>query len=142
MANAADYLTRTIPSGTWGNLQFEVFDLALANGDAIASTHDLAIFGPGIEPIDACLWVTDLAAAASSTLDVGFKSVSGTNQDDPLWAFQTAVITAVAFTRKTRTTAPFVMAQRMYLRATVRGAAQTDASAHKIGIFYRYRGNL
>jgi len=142
MANAADYLTRTIPSGTWGNLQFESFDLALANGDAIASTHDLAILNAGIEPVDACLWVTNLAAAASSTLDVGFKSVSGTNQDNTTWAFATAVITAVAFLRKTATTAPFVMAQKMYLRCTVRGAAQTDAVAVTVGLFYRYRGNL
>lgn len=142
MSNAADLLTRTIPSGTWGNLQFETFDLALANGDAIASTHDIVIFPAGVEPVDACLWVTNVAAAASSTLDVGFKSVSGTNQDNTTWAFATAVITAVAFTRKTATTAPFTMAQRMYLRATVRGAAQTDASAITIGVFYRYKGNL
>jgi hypothetical protein len=142
MANAADLLTRTIPSGTWGNLQFETFDLALANGDAIASTHDLAIFPAGVEPVDACIWVTNLAAAASSTLDVGFKSVSGTNQDNTTWAFATTAITAVAFARKSATTAPFTMAQRMFLRCTVRGANQTDAVAATIGIFYRYKGNL
>lgn len=142
MANAADYQTRTIPAGTWGNLQFESFALTLANGDTIASTHDLAIIPAGVEPLDACLWVTDAAAAASSTLDVGFKSVSGTNQDNTTWAFAVAVITAVAFLRKTATSAPFTLAQKMYLRATVRGAAQTDAVAITVGLFYRFKGNL
>ena len=49
MSNAVDYLTRTIPAGTWGNLQFEIFDVSLANGEAIAATSDIAIFGAGTE---------------------------------------------------------------------------------------------
>lgn len=141
MANAVDYLTRTIPTGSWGHVETEIFDLALANGDAISSTHDLVVLPAGIEIFDATIFTTDAAAAASSTLDVGVKSVSGTNQDDTALLFSVVAITAVAATRKNTTKAPLTLAQKMYLRCTVKGAAQTDASAHRIQLLYRFRGN-
>jgi hypothetical protein len=142
MSNAIDLNTRVVASGTFGNVNVEEATLALANGDAIASTHDILILPAGVRPVDCILYVTDVAAAASSTLDLGLKSVSGINQDDPLYFFQTQAITAAAIARKNRITVPFTLAQKMYLRATVRGAAQTDASTYTVVVFYRYVGNL
>lgn len=142
MSNAIDLNNRVIRAGTWGNLNVEEFPLTLENGNAIASTHDIAKLAPGIRPVDCILITTDVAAAASSTLDLGFKSVVGTNQDDPLYFFQTQAITSTQKVRPSRPTVPFTLAQQMYLRATVRGAAQTDTSLHTVVLLYGFPGNL
>lgn len=65
MSNAVDLNTRVLYAGTWGNVSFENFVLNLANGDAIASTHDVAKLPAGILPIELILNTTDVAAAAS-----------------------------------------------------------------------------
>jgi hypothetical protein len=142
MSNAVDLNTRVLYAGTWGNVSFENFVLNLANGDAIASTHDVAKLPAGILPIELILNTTDVAAAASSTLDVGLKSVSGSNQDDLTHFFAVRSITSAQRTASTGTNARFTLAQQMYLRCTVRGAAQTDASVHNLLLTYRFVGNL
>lgn len=142
MSNATDLKSRVLHSGTYGNVSVENFTLNLANGDAIASTHDIGQLGAGVMALDATLIVTDAAAAASSTLDLGLKSVTGTNQDDPLFFFQTQAITATGLFRAARATTRFITAQDMFLRATVRGAAQTDAVVAQVILLYRFFGNL
>lgn len=141
--NALDLLTRTIPSGTWGNLQFEEFDFTLANGDNIGSTHKLAQLPAGIRPIDGFLHVTD-AGPASTTLDIGFVAVPGesTAQDDPDWLFSLVNGAATGFTRRTANNVPFTFQQKMYLQVTVQGANQNGPFVGKVGLFYRYLGNL
>lgn len=137
--NAADLTTRTVRAGTFGTLCFDKFPFTLANGDNIASTHDIFIFPEGIEFVDAALWVSD-AGPASTTLDIGLKSVSGTNQDDPDYFFAVVAAAATGFTRKTANTEPLVTAQSMYLRVTVQGANQNGAFAGTVGVWYKNNG--
>lgn len=141
MANAIDLINRNVPAGTWGNVQYDEFDFTFANGDNIAATADIVILPPSVLPIDWYLEVSD-AGPASTTLDIGLKSVNGTNQDDADLFFAVVAAAATGFTRRTINTPRFELAQPMYLRVTVQGANQNGSFAGKFCLFYRYRGNL
>lgn len=140
MANAIDLQTRNVPSGTWGNVQYDEFDFTFANADNIATTADLVVLPASVVPIDWILEVSD-PGPASTTLDIGLKSVVGTNQDSSQFFFATVAATATGVTRRTTNFARFELAQKMYLRVTVQGANQNGTFAGKLCLFYKYRGN-
>jgi hypothetical protein len=138
---AADIKARIAAGGTWGNLQFEVFEIVFANGDDATSTYDAWIIPAGTLLVDAVLWIDD-GGVATSTMDVGIKSVSGTNQDSANYFFASVDAVTTAQVRKTANNAPLLTAQAMYLRSTIKVANQTAAFHANLGLYYVYRGNL
>jgi len=138
---AADIRTQTRAGGTWGNLNFELFDIVFGNGDDATSTYDATIFKAGTLLVDATIWIDD-GAVATSTIDVGVKSVSGTNQDSANYFFASLDAVTLAQTRKTANNAPLLLAQDMYLRSTIKVANQNASFHAYLGVTYVYKGNL
>lgn len=138
---ATDIRTRNLPYGTWGNLQAEIFEIIFVNGDDATSTYDSAILRAGTQVLDAVIWIDD-GGVATSTLDVGFKSVVGVVQDTAAWAFLSLDAVTLAQTRKTANNAPFIMTQDMYLRSTIKVANQNAPFHANLLLLYRYFGNL
>lgn len=141
---AADIRTRTAAGGSWGNVQFELFEItfgAAGATDDATSTFDAWVIPQGTQLIDAIIWIDD-AAVATSTLDVGIKSVSGTNQDDVDYFFVSLDAATAAATRKSANNAPLITAQDMYLRATIKVANQNALFHANFGLFYRVIGTL
>ncbi len=119
--------TRTWRHGSWGTLSAVLFDLRHISGDNIADTLDIDILPEGSIVHDAQLIIDD-ASNATVTLDVGFKSVSGTNQDNGKALFDVAVFSALARLRANAAVAPFRLQQDMYLRSTIRGANLSETA--------------
>lgn len=138
---AADIRTRNGPYGTWGNLQVDVFEIIFVNGDDATSTYDSAILRAGTQLLDAVIWIDD-GGVATSTLDVGIKSLVGTNQDAAAYFFLSLDAVTLAQTRKTANNAPLILAQDMYLRSTIKVANQNGPFHANLAVYYRYLGNL
>jgi hypothetical protein len=94
-----------------------------------------------LRPWDARHWITD-ASNASVTLNVGLKSVVGTNQDDVDYFYAALSIAALGTGRATTNNVPIVTAQEMFVRAVVGGAAVTETAAVTFSIIYDVVGTL
>lgn len=139
---AADVRTAVRAYGTWGNRQSELFEISFGVGstDDATSTYDSGILRAGTLVLDAIIWIDD-GAVATSTLDVGLKSVSGTNQDDADYFFVSLDAVTLAQTRKVANNPPLLLAQDMYLRSTIKVANQNAAFHAYILVDYIFRGN-
>lgn len=139
--SASDIRTRNLPYGTWGNVQCEVFEIVFVNGDDATSTYDAAIIRAGTQLLDAVIWIDD-GGVATSTLDVGIKSLVGVVQDSAAYFFLSLDAVTLAQTRKTANNAPIVTTQDMYLRSTIKVANQNAPFHANLALYYRYVGNL
>lgn len=135
MSNAADLNTRTWHQGTYGKKSHEVVVINNANGDANPSTHISARVPIGIYLIDAVVYVTT-ASNATVTINIGVKSIVGTNQDNATFFFSALAYSAVAMARKTTTAPPFITAQEMYIQGVIGGAALTQTARIELHVEY------
>lgn len=141
MSNAIDLNTRTFSQGTYGKGDHDELTLALANGDANPSTHQVARLPAGLRIFDWHLQITT-ATNATVTCNVGLKSVTGTNQDNATYFFAAQAMSATGMFRKNNIILPFTLAQEMYVQFVVGGAAVTQTAAATLHIQYRNVGTL
>jgi hypothetical protein len=141
MASATDLNTRSVRAGTFGNVNVEIALLTLANGDGNPSTHNILKLPAGVRPFEARHWITD-ASNASVTLNVGLKSVSGTNQDDNDYFYAALSLAATGTGRQTTNAPPIVLQQDMLVQCVVGGAAVTEAVSVTFAIIYDVVGTL
>lgn len=141
MANAVDLNNRPVRAGTFGNVNVEFTTLTLANGDANPSTHNILRLPAGVRPFESRHWITD-ASNASVTLNVGLKSLVGTNQDDADYFYAALSLASLATGRATTNNIPIVLAQEMFVQCVVGGAAVTESVSVTFGIIYDVVGTL
>ncbi len=137
--NNLNLLVESFRLGTWGNRNGVIVPFSLLNGELIGATSDLIVLPRNYRIDDAKIWITT-ASNASVTANIGIKGLNGTSQDVVNNLFAVQSLAAVAFARKSATSAPIELLDDHYLRLTVAGANLSQACAGQIQILGEYLG--
>lgn len=133
-----DYGTFIPHGGTWGNKSVLVQDITLDAEAAIADVIRFAKMQANVRLLDAAVFTdTDVA---SGTIDFGYTSDSGDNDDPDHFLAAEAIGTAGRF-RANTATPPVVVPEGFSLDLTVGGAAIPAGTVITVVVEYEFIGH-